>query len=54
MSAAEKMPAAFLDLLDALAVAEVEDYMTAQATPGNDPGPARPNHPATGDAREAA
>lgn len=54
MGATEKFPAAFLALLDALAVAEVEDYMTAQAAPGNDSDPVRPNHSATGDEREAA
>lgn len=43
-----------LRLIDALAVAEVADYMTAQATAGNDSGPVRSERPASDNAQQAA
>ena len=43
-----------LALIEALAVAEVDDYMTAKDTPSNDPSKACPNPPATDGLREAA
>lgn len=43
-----------LALIDALAVAEVADYMTAQATPANDPAPARSDRLAFDAPAEAA
>lgn len=43
-----------LALIDALAAAEVADYMAAQPAPANDPDRSRPNPPATGSAQEAA
>ena len=43
-----------LPLIDALAVAEVSDYMTAQAASGNDSAPERSERPASGERAEAA
>jgi hypothetical protein len=43
-----------LRLIDALAVAEVADYMTTQAAPGNDSSPERSERPASSGDRQAA
>ena len=43
-----------LRLIDVLAVAEVADYMTAQAATGNDHGRQRSERPASDDAQQAA
>ena len=43
-----------LPLIDALADAEVKDYMTAQAAAGNDPERERSERPASGERAEAA
>lgn len=48
------MDARLAALIEALAVAEVADYMTAQATPGNDSSHDRSERPASDDARQAA
>lgn len=48
------MNPALSDLIDALAAAEVVDYLSAQPVPGNDPGPARSERPASDDAQQAA
>ena len=45
---------ALLDLLRALAEAEVEDYMTAQATPAYDCSPERSERPASDTPAQAA
>lgn len=45
---------AMLALIDALAVAEVADYMTAQAAPGNDSSAPSSERPATDADAQAA
>ena len=48
------MSEALLSLIEALAVAEVADYMTAQAAPGNDSSADRSERPASDATAEAA
>ena len=48
------MSEALLALIDALAAAEVRDYLTAKPAPGNDPAPERSNPPASDTERKAA
>lgn len=43
-----------LSLLEVLAELEVRNYLHPEAAPGNDPGPASPDRPASAADREAA
>ena len=49
-----KQSAPLFDLIDALAKAEVSDYLTAQATPANDPAYSRSEPLASDSERQAA
>ena len=48
------MNAGLMALIDALACAEVADYLTAQTAAANDPGDERSDHPATDHPAKAA